>query len=209
MRILVADDHAVVRHGLKQILTEAFPSAVCDEAASGEQTLALVQANSPSVVVLDMSLPDQSGLEVLRSIHRTHPRLPVIVLSAHPEEQFAVRTLKAGASGYLNKESAPEELVKAIRVALRGGRYVSPRLAEKLAFDLQVASGRPVHETLSDREYQVMLMIAGGISLKEIANRLSVSIKTVSTYRARVLEKLHVKSNAELVRYALQNRLIA
>lgn len=209
MRILLADDHAVVRHGLKQILSESFPSAVCDEASSGEQALELVQANNPSVVVLDMSLPDQSGLEVLRSIHRSHPKLPVVVLSAHPEEQFAVRTLKAGASGYLNKESAPEELVKAIRSAVRGGRYVSPRLAEKLAFDLQFVSARPVHETLSDREYQVMVMIAGGISLKEIANRLSVSIKTVSTYRSRVLEKLHLKSNAELVRYALQNRLIA
>ena len=209
MRILIADDHAVVRHGLKQILAEAFLHATFDEAASGEEALKLIHANPPNVVVLDMSMPDQSGLEVLRSIRKSYARVPVIILSAHPEEQFAVRTLKTGASGYLNKESAPEELVKAIRTAVRGGRYVSPNLAEKLAFDLQASSGRPAHEALSDREYQVMLMIAGGISLKEIANRLSVSIKTVSTYRARVLEKLDLKTNAELVRYALQNRLIA
>lgn len=208
LRILLADDHSVVRQGLRQILSDALPHATFDEATNAAQVLQFVSSQNWSVLVLDISLPDRSGLEALHEIRKSHPRLPVIMLSIHPEDQFAVPCLKAGAAGYLTKTSAPEELVKAVQKVVSGGRYVSAGLAEQLASNLDLDATLPPHSVLSDREYQVMLMIASGRPLKQIAASLWVSIKTVSTYRSRILEKMRAKCNAELTRYALAHHLI-
>jgi DNA-binding NarL/FixJ family response regulator len=208
MKILIADDHAVVRQGVKQILADAFPKAVYGEARNAHEVLSRVWEEEWDVVVLDITMPGRSGLDVLRDIKKGKPRLPVLILSMHPEDQFAVRMLKSGAAGYLNKESAPEELVGAIKKILAGGRYVSPALAEIMASYLTVETQKPPHERLSDREFQVLRKIAIGRTVSEIAAELSLSVKTVSTYRARTLEKMGLRNNAELTHYAIQNQLV-
>lgn len=207
IRILVADDHPIVRKGLKQIIEETSDITVEDEAGDGYEVLEKIQKNNFDVVLLDISMPGMNGLDVLKQIKTIKSNLPVMILSMHPEEQYAIRILKAGASGYLTKESAPEELVKAIRKVANRGKYVSSSLAEKLVFDLS-SDNKMAHETLSDREFQVMYMIASGKTVSVIADELSLSVKTVSTYRARILDKMGLKSNAELTRYAFENNLI-
>jgi two-component system, NarL family, invasion response regulator UvrY len=207
MKILLADDHAVVRHGLKQILTDAFKHATYGEARNAQEALDLVWKQKWDVVVLDITMPGRSGLDVLREIKKFKPRLPVLVLSMHPENQFAVRVLKTGASGYMTKESAPDELVGAVKKVLAGGRYVSNALAENLAASLSVNQKAP-QEKLSDREFQVLRLIASGKMITDIARELSLSVKTISTYRSRVLEKMGMKNNAELMHYAIQHRLV-
>jgi two-component system invasion response regulator UvrY len=208
IKVLIADDHPIVRQGLRQILSEIPDMVVAGEAVNGQEALDQVGAGGWDVLVLDITMPDRSGLDILKELKHQQPHLPVLVLSIHAEEQFAVRLLKAGASGYLTKENAPDELVKAIRKVVGGGKYVSQTLAESLAFSLDVASDRPLHETLSDREFQVMQLMASGKTLTEIAEELSLSAKTVSTYRTRLLEKMNLKTNAEIVRYALENGLV-
>jgi DNA-binding NarL/FixJ family response regulator len=208
MHILIADDHAVVRCGLKEILADAIPGVRFSEAGSGDQVLTHLAGSAIGLVVLDINMPGRSGLEVLRDIKRMCPRLPVIILSMQPEDQYAIRCLRAGAAAYINKDSAPEELALATKKILAGGRYVSPQLAEKLVAQLDEPGDRPVHESLSDREHEVMRMIAAGTPLTRIAELLHLSVKTVSTYRARILEKMQIESNAELTRYALQHQLI-
>jgi DNA-binding NarL/FixJ family response regulator len=208
IRVLIADDHAVVRQGLKQILGGTPEMLVAGEATNGQEVLDKVRAETWDVVVLDISMPDRSGLDVLKQLRSERPKLPVLVLSMHSEDQYAVRVLKAGASGYLTKDSAPDELVKAIRKVVSGGRYVSSFLAEKLAFEIGTDSSRLPHETLSDREFQVLRGIAAGKSVTEIAAELYLSPKTVSTYRARLLQKMNLTTNAELIHYAMQNHLI-
>jgi len=208
VRILLADDHAVVRRGLKQILAEEFKEVKFGEAENAQETIQRVLERDWEVALLDISMPGKGGLDVLHELGRLRPKLPVLILSVQPEEQYARRVLKAGAAGYLSKDSAPEEIVKAIRKALAGGRYVSGPLAEKLAWDLEADTEKPCHETLSDREFQVLLMIACGKTLTQIADLLALSVKTVSTYRTRILEKMKMKTNAELTRYALQNRQV-
>jgi DNA-binding NarL/FixJ family response regulator len=208
MRILIADDHAVVRRGLKQILAEAFGRSVFGEATNSQETLERVWKEPWDIVILDLTMPGRSGLDVLKEIKRERPKLPVIILSMHPEDQFAVRLLKAGASGYMTKESAPEELVGAVKKAVAGGRYVSPALAEKLASLIVHDSQTAPHESLSDREFLILRMIASGKPVSAIARDLSLSVKTVSTYRARLLEKMSMSNNSELVHYAFQNQLV-
>jgi DNA-binding NarL/FixJ family response regulator len=208
IKILIADDHAIVREGLKQIVSESPDLVVVAEACTGQEVLDKVGKNDLDLVVLDIAMPGRGGLDILKEIKSLKPKLPVLILSMYPEEQYAVRVLKSGASGYLTKESAPIELVKAIRQISQGKKYISPSLAEKLVVDLEVSPDRPPHETLSDREYQVMCMIASGKTLKEIADELSLSIKTISTYRSRILEKMNMKTNAELTHYTIKNRLV-
>jgi DNA-binding NarL/FixJ family response regulator len=203
IKVLIADDHPIVRQGLRQILSATADMEVAGEAVNSQEALDQVRLGGWDVLVLDITMPGRSGFDILKELKYEQPNLPVLVLSIHAEEQLAVRVLKAGASGYLTKENAPEELVKAIRKVVSGGRYVSPSLAESLAFGLDTAPGRPRHETLSDREFQVMQLMASGKTLAEIAEELSLSAKTVSTYRTRLLEKLKLKTNAELMRYAL------
>jgi two-component system, NarL family, invasion response regulator UvrY len=207
-RILIADDHPIFRQGLKQILTAESDSVVVGESGNAHQVSQLVRKEHWDIVVLDISMPGRSGLDLLKQLKYEQPSLPVLILSAYPEDQYAVHALKAGAAGYMTKERAPRELIKAVRKILRGGKYVSESLAEKLAFNLETDTEKPLHEALSDREYQVMRMIVLGKSLKEIAEQLCLSRKTISTYRARILEKMKMESNAELVRYAVQSRLI-
>lgn len=208
LNILIADDHAVVRRGLKAILADEFTEVSFGEAENAPQVLSLVRRQPWDIVVLDISLPGRSGLEVLKEIKHEYPKLPVLILSMHPEEQFAIRTLKAGAAGYLTKENAPEQLVQAVRKVLAGGKYVSARLVEQFAVTLAADSLRPPHEFLSDREYQIMLMIASGKTVTEIAKELSLSVKTISTYRARVLDKMGMHNSAELTHYAISNQLV-
>jgi DNA-binding NarL/FixJ family response regulator len=208
IRFLIVDDHAIVRRGLRELLSDEFRGAAFGEASDARQALEQLRENKWDVALLDIALPGKSGLDLLKELKAEWPELPVLVLSAHPEDQFAVRVLKAGAGGYMTKESAPEELAKAIRKILAGGRYVSPALAEKLALRVTKDLTRTPHETLSDREYEVMSRIASGRTVTEIAEELSLSPKTISTYRARVLEKLGVKNSAEIVLYAIQNGLV-
>ena len=207
IRVLLADDHAVVRRGLKQILAETDDIRTEGEVDSGAGVLRAVRRKKYDMVLLDITLPDQNGLEVLGQLRAAHPNLPVLMLSVHPEEQYAVRALKTGAAGYLTKDSAPEEMLAAIRKVYRGGKYVSAALAERLVGLLGEQDGAP-HESLSEREFQVMLLLANGKSVSEIANRLALSAKTVSTYRSRLMEKLGMKSIAELVRYVMEQGLI-
>jgi two-component system invasion response regulator UvrY len=208
MKILLADDHTVVRHGLKQILADEFKRATFGEARNAQEALDLIWKEPWDVVVLDITMPGRSGLEVLREIKRSKPKLPVLVLSMHPENQFAVRVLKRGASGYMTKESAAAELVGAIQKVLAGGRYVSNSLAEKLATYLASDTQKPPQELLSDREFQVLRLIASGKIVSEIAKELSLSVKTISTYRTRILEKMGLRNNAELMHYAIQHQLV-
>jgi len=208
LRILITDDHAVVRRGLKQILEEEFNKVVFGEAQNTREMLEHLQKEHWDVLILDITLPGRSGLELLGELKLTHPNLPVLVLSIYPEDQYGIRVLKSGASGYMTKESAPDEIVMAIKKILRGGKYVSPALAERLASNLGVDREKPLHEALSDREYEVMVMICAGKILKEIAQKLDLSIKTVSTYRSRILKKMKMENNAELIRYAIKNQLV-
>ena len=208
MRILIADDHAVVRQGLKQILAAEFSQAVFGEASNGQQAIELVWRESWDVLVLDITMPGQNGLDVLKAIKKSRPRLPVLMLSMHPEDQFAVRMLKIGAAGYMTKESAPAELVGAVKKVVNGGRYVSPALAEKMASFLSIDVQTAPHERLSNREFVVLRMIASGKTVSEIALELSLSVKTVSTYRTRILEKMGMRNSAELTHYAIQNQLV-
>jgi DNA-binding NarL/FixJ family response regulator len=208
IKVLVADDHAVVRRGVLQILAEVPEIIVADEATNGSEVLHAVRAEGYDVILLDMAMPDMSGLDVLRQIRSLDPDIRVLILSMYPEDQYAVRALKAGASGYLTKESAPEELVAAIRKVCHGGIYVTESLAERLATALGPEDKRLPHETLSDRELQVMRLLADGCSAKDIATKLSLSPKTISTYRSRILVKLGIKTTAEIIRYALQHDLV-
>jgi len=208
IKILIADDHAIVREGLKQILSESPDLVVVAEASSGQEVLEKISKKDLDLVVLDIAMPGRGGLDILKEIKTQTPRLPVLMLSMYPEEQYAIRVLKSGASGYLTKESAPTELVMAIRQISQGKKYISPSLAEKLAIDLELSPDKLPHEILSDREYQVMCMIASGKTLKEIADGLSLSIKTISTYRSRILEKMNMRTNAEVTHYAIKNNLV-
>jgi DNA-binding NarL/FixJ family response regulator len=208
MRILIADDHPIFRAGLKETLAKESDVDFVGEADNGDKALQLARKQRWDVVVLDITMPGKGGLEVLQELRRERPKLPVLVLSAHPEDQLALRLLKAGAAGYLTKDKAPEVLLTAIRKVLHGGKYVSESLAEKAVFQLASETTESLHETLSDREFQVMRMIASGKTVKEIGKELFLSVRTVSTYRARLLEKMNLKTNAELIRYALQNKLV-
>jgi DNA-binding NarL/FixJ family response regulator len=208
MRILLADDHAVVRQGLKQILAAEFRNAVFGEASNGQQAIDLVWKEPWDVVVLDITMPGQSGLDVLKAIRKSRPKLPVLMLSMHPEDQFAVRMLKIGASGYMTKESAPAELVGAVKKVLSGGHYVSAALAEKMASFLAMDVQTTPHERLSDREFLVLRQIGSGKTVTAIAKELSLSVKTISTYRTRILEKMGMLNSAELTHYAIQNNLV-
>ncbi|UCF82290.1 MAG: response regulator transcription factor [Desulfobacteraceae bacterium] len=208
IKILIADDHAIVRGGLKQILSEISDMVVVGEAADGQEVLEKVRKYDLDLVLLDIAMPGRGGLDTLKQLKHEKPELPVLVLSMYPEEQYAVRAFKAGVSGYLTKESAPEELISAIRKVSQGGKYVSSSLAEKLAFHLEVDAERPLHEMLSDREYQVVIMIASGKTVKEIADDLSLSVKTISTNRARALKKMGMKNNAEIIYYAIKQGLV-
>ncbi|MFN7926700.1 MAG: response regulator transcription factor [Blastocatellia bacterium] len=207
-QVLLADDHAIVRRGLKQILQDMPEITQIGEADTAQSVITQMRVQKWDLVMLDLTLPDKSGLEVLKELKREAPKMPVLVLSMLPEDQYGVSVLKAGAAGYLTKESAPEELVKAIRKVLRGGKYVSLTLAEQLAFSFNHDNEKPLHQTLSDREYQVMCLLASGKTSREIAEKLAISDKTVSTYRARILEKMKLKNNAELMNYAFRHKLV-
>ena len=204
----MADDHAVVRQGLKLILADHFKKAVFGQARNASEALFRITKEHWDVLVLDITMPGRSGLEILQDVKRLRPKLPVLVLSMHPEDQFAVRMLKAGAGGYMTKESADEELVGAIQKVVSGGRYISPSLAERMASYLSVDVQKAPHERLSDREFQVLRMIASGKTVSQIGRELSLSVKTISTYRARLLEKMDMKNSAELTHYAVQHNLV-
>jgi len=208
IKILVADDHPVVREGLKQILSETSDMVVAGEASTSQEVLNEVWGKDYDVVLLDISMPGRDGLDILKELKGVKPDIHVLVLSVHPEEQYAVRMLRAGASGYLTKESAPEELIAAIRKVSMGGKYVRSSLAERLAFNLGGDAEKAPHERLSDREYQVMCMIASGETVNEIAGELLLSAKTIGTYRSRMLKKMDVKSSAELIHYAIKHGLV-
>ena len=207
-RILIIDDHAVVRDGVKKIFDEQPGAVVFGEASTGLEALQLAREQDWDLVVLDLSLGNQSGLEVLKELKQIRPRLPVLILSMHSEEQYARRAFKAGASGYITKDSSRAELANAVNKLAAGGSYVTSALAERLVLDLGRGSDRPPHETLSDREFEVMRLIASGKTVTEIAGLLSLSDKTISTYRARLLEKMEMKTNAELTHYAIRNKLV-
>ena len=208
LRILIADDHTVVRKGLKQILLDEFTAAVIEEVADAEELIKKVMTDKWDVVVSDLSMPGRSGLDALQQLKISHPELPVLILSIHPEEQYALRALKSGASGYLSKDTAPDELVKAVRKVLLGKKYISQSIAEKLASTFSSDTAMNPHESLSDREFDVMKLLANGKSVSEIAEMLSLSVTTVSTYRARVMVKMDLKSNSDLTKYAIENNLL-
>ncbi|MCC7402696.1 MAG: response regulator transcription factor [Chitinophagaceae bacterium] len=208
MRILIADDHAIVRKGLKQILLEEYPTSKIGEAGDAEALIADILHEEWDVVICDMNMPGRSGLDALSQIRHTNPRLPVLILSMYPEDQYALRVLKAGASGYLAKETVHEELIKAIRTVLSGRKYITSSIAEKLVESFNDDSGKMPHELLSDREFDVFKLLAIGKSVSEIAEQLSLSATTISTYRSRIMEKMNMKSNAELARYALENKIV-
>jgi two-component system, NarL family, invasion response regulator UvrY len=208
MKVLIADDHAVVRRGLKEILSDAFETLLIGEAQNTQETLNLVCEQDWDIVVLDISMPGRSGLEALRQLKKIRPKLPVLILTTYSEEQYALRVLKAGAAGYMTKESAPERLVGAIRKVTKGGKYISLSVAEILAASIGIDAEKPPHENLSDREYQVLCLIASGKTVGEIADELSLSVKTISTYRARTLDKMVMKTNAQLTHYVISNNLL-
>jgi DNA-binding NarL/FixJ family response regulator len=207
-RILIADDHGIVRKGLKETLEEELEQVTFGEAENGQQVLEQVWKEKWDLVLLDIGMEGRSGLEVLAEIRKARARLPVLILSMYPEAEFGVRALKQGAVGYVNKQSAPEQLAAAVRKVLEGGRYISTALAERLAAELQSAGEKPLHAQLSNRELEVMRLVAKGKSLKEIAGELALSIKTVGTYHIRIMQKMGLKSDVEITRYALLNRLV-
>lgn len=208
IKLIIADDHSIVREGLKQIIADTPDMTVFDEACDGNELLEKMDMNTYDVVVLDITMPGTNVLDVLKKIKKKRPATQVLVLSMHPEEQYAVRVLKAGASGYLTKESAPAELVQAIRKVSKGRKYISSAFAENLADTLLSNHDQPAHATLSDREYQVLCMLASGETVKNIAEALFLSEKTISTYRSRILQKMDLKNNAELIHYAIKNMLV-
>jgi two-component system, NarL family, invasion response regulator UvrY len=208
IKILIADDHTMFREGLKHILAEYPDLVVADEANNGQEVLDKIWKNNYDMVLLDITMPGMTGLEALKQLKNDKPKLPVLILSMHPEEQYAIRVLRAGASGYLTKESAPDELITAIRKISQGKKYITPSLAERLASEFEADSERPLHDILSDREYQVLCMIAAGKTLTHIAGELSLSIKTVSTYRTRIMEKMKMKTNAEVMHYVIKHQLL-
>lgn len=208
IKILIVDDHEVVREGIKQILGEPPGSITFGEANTASEALRLAREQNWDVVVLDLSLGERSGLEVLKELKQVRPHLPVLILTMHSEEQYARRAFKAGAAGYVTKDSSRAELVKAVNKVMNGGRYISAALAEKLIFDIAAGTDRVPHEALSDREFEVMILIASGKTVGEIAGILNLSDSTISTYRARVLEKMGMKNNAELTHYAIKNKLV-
>jgi two-component system, NarL family, invasion response regulator UvrY len=208
IRIFIADDHAVVREGLKHILSEMPDVLVAGEAGNGQEVLEKVGRKEYDLILLDIAMPGRDGLEILKDLKLQKPKLPVLILSMFPEEQYALRALKSGASGYLTKDSIPDELIKAVRKILKGGKYISSSFSDKLLFSFDSDAEKPIHETLSDREYQVLRMIASGRTLQSIADELSLSVKTISTYRTRILEKMGMKNNAELTHYAIKLNLV-
>jgi len=208
LRILIADDHAIIRKGLKQILLEEYPSAVIEEVNDAEAAINKTITNEWDILICDLSMPGRSGLDVLQHVKQNLLKLPVLILSIHPEEQYAIRALRAGAAGYLSKDAATEELVNAVQRILQGRKYISSSLAEIMASELDQEASKPPHELLSNRELHVFKLIADGKSVSEIAEQLSLSITTVSTYRSRILEKMDIKTNADMTRYALENKLI-
>lgn len=207
-KVIIADDHAIVRRGLRDILLEEFPSAEITEVADAEELIKKVLKEEYHIVITDLSMPGRSGLEALQQIKQYNSKLPVLVLSIYPEEQYAVRVLKAGASGYLNKDMAPDELVNAVHKVLLGRKYITASIAEKLVSTLDNGSDKSSHEVLSDREFEVMKMLAAGKSVSEIGANLNLSPTTISTYRARILSKMGMKTNAELTQYSIENKLI-
>lgn len=207
-KILIADDHAIVRRGLKELLTDAFPFTLIEEVEDGESLLKKVLKEQWDIVISDISMPGRSGLEILQEIKKYQPKLPVLIMSMHSEDQYAIRVFKAGAAGYLNKNFAPAELVNAINRIMLGKKYITPSIADKLANTLDQDSEKQSHETLSHREFEVFKMIAAGTSVSDIAEKLSLSGTTVSTYRARILNKMNLKSNADLTFYAIENKLL-
>ena len=208
LKILIADDHAVVRKGLKQILLEEYPSAQIGEVADAESLISEIVANQWSVVICDMNMPGRSGLDALSQIKQIAPHVPVLIMSMYPEEQYALRVLKAGASGYLGKESIHDHIISAIQTVQLGKKFITPSVAEKLADAVRDDAGQDPHELLSDREFDVFKLLAGGKSVSEIAAQLSLSTTTVSTYRTRIMGKMNIKTNAELTRYALERKII-
>lgn len=207
MKILIADDHAVVRRGLKEILEDHFPDLAVGEAATAPETLEAINRQPWDLLLLDLKMPGRGGLDVLHAVRQSHPRLPVLVLSMHPEEAYGARVLKAGAAGYLTKESAPQELVAAVRKVTAGGQYVSPALTESLVAALRAGTTEVTPDMLSDREFQVLALLGAGKTVKQISIELSLSIKTISTYRTRLLEKLRLRTTGELIHYAIQHGL--
>jgi two-component system invasion response regulator UvrY len=208
LRILIADDHAVVRQGVKKILVEELGNIIFGEAQNGAEVLELVEGKKWDILIMDISMPGRSGLDILKDLRREYRDLSILVLSIYPEDHYAIRALRSGASGYITKASAPDELVKAIKKILAGEKYISADLARKLPFYLDRETEQSPHEKLSDREYQVMCMIASGKTPTLIAEELCLSVKSISTYRSRILEKLGLKTNAELIHYALENKLV-
>jgi two-component system invasion response regulator UvrY len=208
IKVIIVDDHAILREGLKQILEETRDIVVIAAGESAHEAVKLVNLHELDVLVLDISLPDRNGIEALKQIKKANSKLPVLMLSMYREDQYAVRALKAGAAGYLSKQKASAELVNAIRAVAKGKKYITPEVAHALAEQVSEASEKPLHETLSDREYQTLTLIASGLTVSEIAEKLSLSVKTISMYRARLLEKMRLRHNAELIHYAIKNRLV-
>ena len=208
LRILIADDHTLFRKGLQHILSEYPDPVVTDEASNGQEVLDKIWHNDYDMVLLDITMPGMTGLEALKQLKNDRPKLPVLVLSMHPEEQYAVRVIRAGASGYLRKESAPDELITAIQRISAGRKYITSSLAERLADDVEPAAGKPLHDTLSDREFEVFRMIAEGKTITQIAEALFLNARTISTYRSRILEKMQMKTNAELIHYAIKHQIL-
>lgn len=208
IRIFITDDHSLIREGLKKIINDEKDISIIGEAGNAKDTMSFVLNKNIDILILDLNLPDKSGLDLLKELKSLKPELKILILSMHPEDRFAMRVLRGGASGYITKESVGEELVRAIRKVYNGGKYVSESLAEMLAFEIQGGGDKPIHEILSDREFQVLQMIASGKTLAEISEALSLAVTTISTYRARVLEKLNLHSNAELIHYAITNKLL-
>ncbi len=208
LKVLIADDHAVIRKGLKQILMEAFPDAYIGEAMDAEEATAKTIAENWDIVITDLSMPGRSGLELTQDIRQNYPKLPVLILSIHPEEQYAIRALKSGASGYISKDAATEELVSAVKRLLSGKKYISSVIADKLADGIGIDQHITPHELLSNREYEIFILLAEGKQVSDIAEQLFLGVTTVSTYRTRLMGKMHLKTNADLIRYALDNKLI-
>lgn len=208
LRVLIADDHTVVRRGLRQILLEGFPAAQIEEVGDAEELIKKIMQAEWDLVISDLSMPGRSGLEALQQIKQLQPKLPVLILSIHPEEQYALRVLRAGAAGYLSKDMAPDELVVAVQKVLMGKKYITDTIAEKLASVLDANSNKAPHETLSDREFTVLKQLAAGKSVSEIAEAMFLSVTTVSTYRTRIMQKMNMKNNADLTLYAIENKLL-